>query len=357
MSEQPIDIDPEQPPDRPRLAPPRIDATAAAKPRRGRWLWPVLCLVVLVAAGIAGAPYWTRLLPGTAALPDDHAEAAFGQIEREFTDLAQRQAMLSQQLQGIEERLAKTSSASAGQETAAALRQLSDRVAEIEQRPAPAGDPAQLTQLNETASGLAASVTALQARLDKLEARLSESEGSPKGAALLLALGQLRGALDSGRPFAAELARLKALAQARPELSQPVDALSGAAAAGVASFGTLAQRFTQEAAPALLRAPPPPEGESIGDRVMARLRSLVVIHRIGDTHDPVESAVERAQAALESNDLAGAVAALDALPAGEAAPARDWLAAARQRLAAAQALDRLDAAINARLAGAAVPEH
>ncbi|HXY98899.1 MAG TPA: mitofilin family membrane protein [Stellaceae bacterium] len=358
MSEQHGDAGPERAPDRIPQAPPPIDARAKAPPqrRRERRLWPALLLLAVVAAGaIASAPYWAALLPWAA--PDDRAEAALGQVERELADMAQRQAALTQRLAGVEERLAGAPASGSQQETAAALRQLADRLTLLEQRPPPAGDPAQLAALGETASTLAAGMTELRARLDKLEARVGEAEGSPKGAALLLALGQLRGALDSGRPFAAELARVKALARDRPELAQPIDALAGAAATGVASLGTLMQRFTQEVAPALLRAPPPPESDDIGDRIMARLRSLVVIHRIGDARDPVESAVERAEAALAGNDLAGAVAALEALPAREAAPAQGWLAAAHQRLAAAEAAGRLDAGISARLAGGAAPEH
>jgi hypothetical protein len=349
MSEQQGNAGLERAPDRIRPAPPLIDATAAA-PKRRRWLWPAL-LLVIVAAALAGAPYWAGLLPWAA--PDDRTEAALGQVERGLADLAQRQAALQQRLSGIEERLAGTASSRAQQEEAAALRQLADRVALLEQRAPQGAEPGQLAALADAASTLNAGMAELRARLEKLEARIGEAEGSPAGAALLLALGQLRGALDSGRPFAAELATVKRLAQARPELGPAIDALSGAAASGIASLGALTQRFTQEVAPALLRAPPPPESEGIGERIMARLRSLVVIHRIGDTHDPVESAVERAEAALNGNDLAGAVAAIEALPAPEAAPVEPWLTAARQRLAAAQALDRLDAAIGARLAGAA----
>lgn len=354
MSEQHGDAGSERTPDRIRQAPPLIDATAsAASPKRRRWqrFWPALLLLVVMAVAIAGAPYWTGLLPWAA--PEDRREAALGQVERGLADLAQRQAALTQRLAGIDERLAGAASSGAEREQAAALRQLADRIDALEQRAPQAAESAQLAALADALRTLSAGMAELRARLEKLEARASEAEGSPAGTALLLALGQLRAALDGGRPFAAELARVRTLAQTRPELGPAIDALAGRAATGVASLGALTQRFTQETAPALRRAPPAPEGEGITDRIMARLRSLVVIHRIGDARDPVESAVERVEAALEVNDLAGAVAALEALPARDAAPAQGWLAASRQRLAAAEALDRLEAGISARLAGAA----
>ena len=104
-----------------------------------------------------------------------------------------------------------------------------------------------------------------------------------------------------------------------------------------------------------IRKGKPSASDDLGERVLARLRSLVVIHRIGDRNDPLETAVEHAEGALSHNDLAGAVTALEALPPGSAAPADKWLGAARQHLAAADALDRLAAAATAQLAQPAAP--
>ncbi|MGO8920392.1 MAG: COG4223 family protein [Stellaceae bacterium] len=358
MTEQQNDAGPEQAPDWIRQGPQTIDAAPAAaapKRRRARWLWPALLLTVVVAAAIASASYWTSLLPWAA--PGERIDAALGQIDQRLAELAQRQAALEQRLAGIEQRIAGAASAGTQQEQAAALRHLADRLAALEQRAPDGADPTQLTALADSAGKLAAGLAELGARIDALEAHGAETTGSRDDAALLLALGQLRNALESGRPFAAELATVRTLTQSRPELREAVDALSGAAATGVASLGALTQRFTQEVAPALLRAPTPPESEGITDRVLARLRSLVVIHRIGDARDPVESAVEHAEAALSSNDLAGAVAALAALPATEAAPAQGWLAASRQRLAASETLDRLDSRASARVTTPAAPAH
>lgn len=361
MTEHQGDAGPEPTPEWIRQGPQTIEAppaAAAPKRRRGRRLWPALILIVLVAAAVASAPYWTSLLPWAAPPEPNQAAAALERIDQRLSDLTERETALEQRLSGIEHQLAGAAASGAAPEQAAALRQLADRLSALEQR-APSSssaDAAPLADLTDTTSKLTAGLADLGARLDKLEARNAEAAGSRSDASLLLALGQLRGALDSGRPYAGELATVKILAQARPELAPPLAALAANATSGIASLPALAQRFTQEVAPALLRAPAPPESEGIADRVMARLRSLVVIHRIGDKADPVESAVERAEAALERNDLASAIAALEPLPPRDAALAEDWLAAARQRVAGSQALDRLDAGIGEKLTAPAAAQ-
>jgi len=97
-----------------------------------------------------------------------------------------------------------------------------------------------------------------------------------------------------------------------------------------------------------------PTGDGWGEQIMGRLRSLVVVRRVGSNaagaDDPVEGGVARAEAALTSGDLAGAVNAVEALPNATAEPARSWLADARRRLAAEHGLARLTDHLTARLA-------
>lgn len=354
MSEQHDTAGPEHAPEWTEEAPPAIEAPPARGRSQRRWLWPALILVVVVIAAVAGAAYWLPLLPQAA--PDHHIDDALAQIDQRLGDVTQHQAALEQRLAGIEQRL-DAAPPEAQQEQAAALHQLADRLAALEQRSAQAGDPAALAALNDSLQKLAGDVSQLGARVGKLEARGAEAADRSGEEALLLAVGQLRRAIDSGRPFAAEIATVRKLAQARPELDKPLDALAADAATGIPSLSALTQRFTQDVAPALLRAPKPPESEGITDRIMARLRSLVVIHRIGDTHDPIETAVERGGAALQANDLAGAVKALEGLPAPDGTIAQDWLATAKKRLAAGETLDRIDGAIGTRLAAPATAEH
>lgn len=328
---------------------PQAATPTRAKRRRLSLFWPVLILAAALAGLIVAAPYWVGLLPWTAPASDQTA-AALASIDQRLDKLERRQAALDERLTRVEQRPADGSATAAQQEQAAALRQLADRVSALEQRPAGSGDAAQLAPMADSVGKLTQSVAELGARIDKLEARGAAAADSRGDEALLLAVGQLRAALDAGRPYGSELAAVRTLAQNRPELRQPLEALTGAAATGIPGTAALAQRFTEEVAPALLRVAEPAKSDSLRDRILAKLRSLVVVHRIGNDHDPIESAVEHATAALGRNDLAGAVKALEALPPHAAAPAADWLAAAHQRLAAADALDRLAAAVTAQLA-------
>jgi hypothetical protein len=130
--------------------------------------------------------------------------------------------------------------------------------------------------------------------------------------------------------------------------------LAAAAAKGVPRMTTLTQRFKEEVAPAMLRRAAAPPSDDWGDSILARLRSLIVIRRVGDaaatSSDPVEAAVAQAEQALSAGDLAGAVAAIESMPPQAAAPAREWLADAHRRLSAEQALAKLSGAMTAQLA-------
>ncbi len=169
-----------------------------------------------------------------------------------------------------------------------------------------------------------------------------------------MALGQLRAQLETSRPYAAELATVTNLSRAEPELGEALKPLAARAQKGLPSTAVLAQRFTQELAPAVMRASAAPKGEDWEDRLWARLRGLVVIRRVGSagaqSSDPIEAALAKGEAALAGHDLAGAVAAVEALPKPLPAPAQAWLQDAQTRLADEDALSRATQQVTARLA-------
>jgi hypothetical protein len=182
-------------------------------------------------------------------------------------------------------------------------------------------DPAMLQGMNE--------------RLDRLERRASQPSDTPDRM-LFLSLAQLAAAVETSRPFTAELKSSEALAIARPEIAQKLVSLEPLAASGIPGVATLAGQFSDQVAPALLRqAPAPAANAGWTQRFWDRLKSLVVIRRVGEgptPEDPVAAAAQRAQADLAKGDLAGAVKAVEALPEPARAPAKDWLALAHQRL-------------------------
>ena len=79
------------------------------------------------------------------------------------------------------------------------------------------------------------------------------------------------------------------------------------------------------------------------DRAWARLRSLVTVRPVGGdvTGDSPEAHLARAEARLGEGDLASAVTELEALEGPAAEAAAPWLAGARARLAADQAIEAL----------------
>jgi hypothetical protein len=346
--------------------PPTIDVTpheeAPASPAHGRRLWPVLILVAAVVIVLGTAPYWTKYLPWSPEKAGEAAKARLGEHDTQLAALAQQQRALDQRLGRVEQQLKTVATPQWMQEEATAMRALADRVAALEHRAPPPGDQQQLAALGADLKKLAATTTELQQRLDRLSARGEAAAGRRSDQALLLAVGQLRAAAARGRSFAAELATAKSLAGTHPELAQALNTLGDAAATGAPSEAALAQRFKDEVAPALARprqAPAEPAEGGIGARIVAKLRSLVVIRRVGEaapTSDPVAAAVAKAETALAGGDLAGAVSAVESLSDKERVAAQSWLAAAQRRLAIDQTLDQIDGRLTAELAAAPAPE-
>ena len=303
------------------------------RPRRARRVFARLGLglsaaIILVLAVIGTEPYWQSALAplltwGPTATPAPAPEKS------------DAQAALTARLDALERRVQ-------------ALPSLDNRLSALEQRPIPD------TQ---------ASLAPLQSQLQQLSARLDQlvkdqaARGDSAQRVLLVALAGLGNAMSSSRPFSAELASVEALGRGRPDWAQSLHPLEDTAKTGLPSTAVLAERLSDEVAPAILRADATPASASsgIGQAVLAKLRALVVIRRTdgagGGT--PAQQAVATADSALQKGDLAGAVAALKPLTGPAAEAAAPWLAEAQQRLAAEQIVARLSQQVSAELAAGA----
>jgi hypothetical protein len=303
--------------------PPRA-ATTATKPKRPVPRVPAtLCLgalLILALALIGAAPYWAPavmpLLPwSTPAAPP----------QPQISD------QTAQQLAAIQQQLGDLTS-------------LANRVAALENKPAPDASAA--------IAPLATQVQQLGAQIDqinKLLAQVTHDEASNAESperVLMLSLASLGNAIAGSRPFAAELASVEALGQSRSGWAAALQPLEAPAKIGIPSTAVLAQRFSSDVAPAILRAETaaPASHESLTDAMLARLRGLIVIRRVdssGTGTSPTDQAVAQAQAALNQSDLAGAVKALSTLGGAAADAAKPWLADAQQRLGAEQTIAKL----------------
>ncbi|MEW5726853.1 MAG: mitofilin family membrane protein [Pseudomonadota bacterium] len=193
----------------------------------------------------------------------------------------------------------------------------------------------------------AAAVLRLADRLDKVEAELRDIQSRrTSAAALLLATGQLREAVNHALPFEAELRAVRVLAPQDAEMAAAVEALKPRAAAGIPTRMVLAERFNA-LAPALVRSDLMPQGQSWWRDTVNRLGSLLTVRREdGDAAGTSPAAVvARAQAALRRGDLAGAIAQAETLDGAAAETVAPWLDDARARLAADKALSTLTAAV------------
>ncbi|MBI2254876.1 MAG: uroporphyrinogen-III synthase [Proteobacteria bacterium] len=281
-----------------------------------------------------------------------------------------RLAALEEQLKNLPAAPAPTEATSeAAPETPAVdVSALTARIAELEGKFASLGDTT--TRLDflssetatqkaeiETAKAKLDTVSALNDRLAALETQakslgddltnLSQENAEAglkrqRAAALVLALGQLRGALGSEAPFAAELAAAADLGKADSDLaaklSPTIEALQPFANDGAPTLAQLQSDFPAEKI--AQGAAADTAGEAVGaeaswlQKTFSRLSELITVRPVGEVEgDGALAHLARGEARLGNGDLTGAVTEIKALSgqAGEAAKA--WLTKAEARLA------------------------
>lgn len=365
-------------PDAPPPIPPPLPPQAVVPPPAGLGVGgAALVSIVVVALALAGAyvarPYWQA--PGTVPVPAEQGDIVqrLAQLETQIAarpappptapdpKLAQDVAAAIRKTGDLETALAKRAAelesalavarrdlAQAGATAAEQARALAARIEALEKGFDPQGFVALRTALNE----LGGRIDALGKRLDQAEkaAATARAQGLAD-AALALAAGQLRRAVDSGQPYSAELAACRALAGGDDKVKAALDALAPMAGAGIATRAALADSFADTAA-AIARAALQ-HGETGWLRaVIDRLDALVTIRPVGANvaGETPRARAARAEAMLARGDLAGAVQTLGGLDGKPAEAARAWLERAQARLAAEAALAALEAQATAHVA-------
>lgn len=314
------------------------DANKRRRPRRPltRIGFSLLAVVALVLAAVGSEPYWMPIVQ-----PLLSQKRPINDVRKEQKAIERRLAVIAQKLDALSE----------------ANSSLSQRVGALERRPVPANSSATIAVLQNK-------VQQMGSRLDRLDGRLSQlikdqaARSDSAARVLIIALANLGDAVSSSRPFSAQLASVVALGHNRPGWAASLHPLEAVAKTGLPSTAVLAQRFTDDVAPVVLRAhaATPSQHESLGQAVLSKLRSLVIIRRVGGTSkstNPVEAAVDTASAALRGGDLAGAVKALQGLTGAAAEAAAPWLKVARHRLQVEQTVAKLTQKVAADLAAGA----
>ncbi|HQS15950.1 uroporphyrinogen-III synthase [Reyranella sp.] len=161
-----------------------------------------------------------------------------------------------------------------------------------------------------------------------------------RASALIGIAARLSAAVESGLPFATDLALLAPLAQGDAKLAESATALQAYAQNGVAARAALVAEF-----PAVAKAALADDlaDDSFGERLLGKVRGLVSLRRVGNDveGDGTEAKLARAEAALEAGDLAKGVALVKTLPPQTARATAGWLSRAEANLAAKQAADQI----------------
>ena len=223
-----------------------------------------------------------------------------------------------------------------GAEVARRVAELERAVAALEGAPPPPAPGAELEPLSAALVQLDARLSALEKGVSAIAAARGAAQGG--SGALVVAASQLREALRTSAPFAAELDDLGEVARATgvgdPELLAAVSSLSSFAATGVPTVEELRRRFATVAGD-VVAASAAPQQDGWAGVLWERALSVVRLRRTGEIPgEDSEARVARAEVRLAEGDLAAAVAEAEGLEGSAADAAAAWLTTARDRMAA-----------------------
>jgi hypothetical protein len=235
---------------------------------------------------------------------------------------------------------ARSAAASGGSADNAALKDIQDRIAKLEQSVAAEGKAApsaqtvaaldqKVTSLDRTAAANADALKRLEQSVAALGGKVAEQANEPHATAAIAA-SALKSAIDRGGSFAAELDMFAAVAPNTPELGE----LRALATKGVptrirlaAEVGPVAEKMQDAAQPA------PADNGSMVDRLLASARSLVRVRPVGNAEgDGVSAQIARFRNAVTGGDLAKAAEEYAALPEKAKAAGADFMVGLQARL-------------------------
>ncbi len=169
--------------------------------------------------------------------------------------------------------------------------------------------------------------------LSVAERGADQEASNAQSAASVLALANLRAAIDSGRPYTTELASLRSLA---PSIGN-FGALTAFAEQGIPTLAELTTSFKTASDTAIGAVPAPAsQDESFFGSVLQSAKSMVKVRRIdGDaTGDDADAVLARAGAKLKQGDLVGAIQAAEGLQGPPRQALASWIDEARARASA-----------------------
>lgn len=184
---------------------------------------------------------------------------------------------------------------------------------------------------------LADRVSAAEGRLQKLSARQDHA------IAFLLAVAQLRQAVDSGRAFSDELKVVKAVAPPTVDVETLAGGFAPAAVMGIWTEPQLQQSFAALSSQAVRASMLPESGGTVFGATVDRLLSIVSIRRIDGAAvgSGAPAVISRSEMLLNTGNLAATVMELSKLHGGAETVMAPWIEQAQHRLAANQGVANL----------------
>jgi hypothetical protein len=177
-------------------------------------------------------------------------------------------------------------------------------------------------------------VASLGSRLDKVDAALADRhQQALRAEATILAVGQLRAALATSKPFAKQLAAVRVMVPGDADINAVLDQMQPYADSGVETLDDLTRDFGR-LAPNLVRTAIVGDGQSWWLQALYHIESVISIRRTGaDVQgDSTDAVVARAEAKLDEDDLPGAVTMLQGLSGAAADLASPWIHDAQHRV-------------------------
>ncbi|MEO8531266.1 MAG: mitofilin family membrane protein [Deltaproteobacteria bacterium] len=336
-------------------APRAPDAIEQVPPRKRRWgLWFAVVLIAL--AGVAGwlAPTYMGLDGASAAVESRLSanDTAVSGVQAEVAKLSETVTALQAKPEGVNAAdLQKLSDDLTGLQTQSDklsndFATLANRMTAIE-RAATTSDNGAVpdaalsglqAQVDQLKALVEASNTELAARVDALETAPAPAASKPE---INGVFSEIAAAIDTGQPFATPLLVVR-------DASPTADGLEilAAHASGVLTLDALKAGFPDAARTALsdARTAATADGET-ASRFTAFFRDQLGMRSLApkDGSD-TDAVLSRAEAALTTGDLPGALRELEALPDSAKPAMADWTAGAQARLETLTALAALQAA-------------
>ncbi|SDE55409.1 uroporphyrinogen-III synthase [Rhodospira trueperi] len=347
----------------------------------GRW---ILVLVVLGAIGFGAMPWWRASvpeplqswLPTFPAAPDPPAVVDLrARIETLSAALEEVRGQADSAADAADAALDAARSGTAGG-ASAALEDLSARLAALEERAderavasaadgTASGEAAQaakavlsniderLTMLEAATEEQATGLSDLRSRVGALQAEFGSDE--PRAVGMVLAVGQLRDRVATGKPYDEALEAVRSLVSGA-EFEKELAVLATHSTAGVSTLPELRWRYAEVSKVAAHRVIVP-EGEGWWSDTVSSLMSGVTVRRKDEVvAGSALSSLSAAEMRLAENDLETAIDVLSSLEGDPAGAVADWLADAQALASVNAALASLNSAALERVGAAQTTE-